>query len=93
MAPYAELKISKRTFKELPFLPFIAREKILKNLLVRLKQCRSTDDSLQPEGVVYTLSPSSLFLYVFSPSRDPSRVFRCLERLPRILHQFFEFDI
>ena len=48
MAPYAELKISKRTFKELPF-PFLSQEKnSLKNLILRMKQCRSTEDSLQP---------------------------------------------
>ena len=74
MAPYAELKISKRTFKELPFLPFIAREKILKNLLVRMKQCRSTEDSLQPEGVVYTVYQSNSFSLCFLPRVTP-RVF------------------
>ena len=93
MAPYAELKISKRTFKELPFLPFIAREKILKNLLVRMKQCRSTEDSLQPEGVVYTVYPfNSISLCVFSLAW-PLACFQMPRTSSSHIAPVFEFDI
>lgn len=88
MAPYAELKISKRTFKELPFLPLSQEKKSLRTLQWEWSNVgrQRILCNLKESCIQYTRP--ILFLYVFSPSRDPSPVFRCLERLPRILHQF-----
>ena len=86
MAPYAELKISKRTFKELPFPSLFYRKR-----KIPLRTLYWEWSNVGQQRILCNLKQSCiqytrpiLFLYVFSPSC----VFRCLERLPRMLHQF-----